>query len=347
MKQLNARLNDEIRRRKTENRELNMSLGEKLLHLGSARCELIDITRQIKEVADINDKLRGDLGVTYDVALAIADRMGMKLDNNLPKEVQHLLDKLAMSDHEITKLGDIRTELLEEITELKQRCVEMEMTNTQLLQEIARVKEQHADVEAKWVAASSHNSQLADEALELRGELEGLQDVLSASCEASDSLNTENNQLRNDKNNLIDELAAAVRKADGYEQELDRLQGGMAGIMESLTAPPSPAAITHKPWLEPAALPAATPTHQAIAAACDQLREMLLAKNIAYGNSALEPVRIFSRCSPREQILVRIDDKLSRLAKGSDYPGDDTVMDLTGYLILLQVLNAQAQAVAA
>lgn len=39
---------------------------------------------------------------------------------------------------------------------------------------------------------------------------------------------------------------------------------------------------------------------------------MLLAKNAAYGNSALEPVRIFSKADPTEQIRVRIDDKLSR-----------------------------------
>ena len=47
-----------------------------------------------------------------------------------------------------------------------------------------------------------------------------------------------------------------------------------------------------------------------------RLEAMLLAKNEAYGNSAIDPLRIFSRADPVEQIRVRIDDKLSRLARG-------------------------------
>ena len=66
------------------------------------------------------------------------------------------------------------------------------------------------------------------------------------------------------------------------------------------------------------------------------LRKFLIAKNRAYGNSALEPVRVFSKADPVEQIRVRIDDKLSRLLRGADC-GEDTEMDLLGYLTLLQV----------
>lgn len=49
---------------------------------------------------------------------------------------------------------------------------------------------------------------------------------------------------------------------------------------------------------------------------CSEIAELLVAKNRAYGNSALEPIRIFARSDPVEQIRVRIDDKLSRLARG-------------------------------
>jgi len=73
-----------------------------------------------------------------------------------------------------------------------------------------------------------------------------------------------------------------------------------------------------------------------IRAECDALADMLIAKNKAYGNSALEPVRVFSRCDAVEQIRVRLDDKLSRLARGSA-AGEDVVQDLLGYLILLRV----------
>lgn len=67
------------------------------------------------------------------------------------------------------------------------------------------------------------------------------------------------------------------------------------------------------------------------------LEEMLLIKNEAYGDSALNPVRIFSRASREEQINVRLDDKLSRLARGHEYPGDDTLQDIAGYMILLLI----------
>jgi hypothetical protein len=63
---------------------------------------------------------------------------------------------------------------------------------------------------------------------------------------------------------------------------------------------------------------------------CDALKALLVSKNAAYGNSALDPVRIFSKVDRVEQIRVRLDDKLSRLARGSaagedvgDELGDD------------------------
>lgn len=74
----------------------------------------------------------------------------------------------------------------------------------------------------------------------------------------------------------------------------------------------------------------------AIRKVCTETQEMLLEKNESYGNSALDPVRIFSQASPVEQLLVRIDDKLSRIKRGNDL-GEDTISDLIGYLVLLKV----------
>jgi hypothetical protein len=71
---------------------------------------------------------------------------------------------------------------------------------------------------------------------------------------------------------------------------------------------------------------------------CDNLCRMLLEKNVKYGNSALEPTRIFSKASTTEQLLVRIDDKLSRIkTTGMEAPDEDTLNDLIGYLILLKI----------
>jgi len=64
---------------------------------------------------------------------------------------------------------------------------------------------------------------------------------------------------------------------------------------------------------------------------------MLIAKNQRYGNSALDPVRIFSRADKREQIRVRIDDKLARLRNQQADDDEDAVLDLIGYLILLRL----------
>jgi len=75
----------------------------------------------------------------------------------------------------------------------------------------------------------------------------------------------------------------------------------------------------------------------AIAQVCDDVKRVLLEKNRAYGNSALDPLRIFSKADPVEQLNVRIDDKLSRIARGNEYAGDDTELDLIGYLVLRRV----------
>ena len=79
-----------------------------------------------------------------------------------------------------------------------------------------------------------------------------------------------------------------------------------------------------------------TSTQSAIAEECDAIKKMLLEKNLAYGNSAIDPVRIFSKASAEEQILVRIDDKISRLARG-EVAGEDVFLDLLGYIVLLRV----------
>ena len=68
-----------------------------------------------------------------------------------------------------------------------------------------------------------------------------------------------------------------------------------------------------------------------------EIGELVVAKNEAYGDSAVDPVRIFSKASPVEQILVRLDDKLSRFARGHSYPGDNDIDDIMGYLILLKI----------
>lgn len=76
-----------------------------------------------------------------------------------------------------------------------------------------------------------------------------------------------------------------------------------------------------------------------------EISDMLIAKNRAYGDSALDPVRVFSKSDAIEQIYVRIDDKLSRVKRGHEYPGDDTIFDLVGYLVLLLIAKERDERV--
>ena len=75
----------------------------------------------------------------------------------------------------------------------------------------------------------------------------------------------------------------------------------------------------------------------------DDMATLLVEKNTAYGNSALDPVRIFSKADALEGLNQRIDDKLSRISRGRDYPGDDTIRDLIGYLTLLLIAREDGQ----
>ena len=75
-----------------------------------------------------------------------------------------------------------------------------------------------------------------------------------------------------------------------------------------------------------------------IARICDNVKQLLIEKNLKYGDSALNPVRVMSKSSPIEQILVRIDDKLSRISRGNLLTDDeDVINDLIGYFILLKI----------
>lgn len=65
--------------------------------------------------------------------------------------------------------------------------------------------------------------------------------------------------------------------------------------------------------------------------------ETLVQKNASYGDSALNPIRVFSKADRMEQLFVRLDDKLSRVQRGSEYPGDDTLRDIIGYATLILI----------
>lgn len=68
---------------------------------------------------------------------------------------------------------------------------------------------------------------------------------------------------------------------------------------------------------------------------------LLIRKNISYGNSALEPVGIFSKADAVQQINNRIDDKLNRIKNEQTWAGDNDIDDLIGYLVLLKIAKGR------
>ena len=62
---------------------------------------------------------------------------------------------------------------------------------------------------------------------------------------------------------------------------------------------------------------------------CQEIEDLLIQKNDAYGDSALNPVGIFSSLKASEAIRIRLDDKLKRIANvGVNYETEDTLMDI-------------------
>ena len=76
---------------------------------------------------------------------------------------------------------------------------------------------------------------------------------------------------------------------------------------------------------------------------CKQIAEALIEKNRKYGDSAINPVRIFSKADPAEQINVRLDDKISRIMSGQADEDEDVEFDLIGYLILKRVQRRMSE----
>lgn len=77
---------------------------------------------------------------------------------------------------------------------------------------------------------------------------------------------------------------------------------------------------------------------EGISLKCKKLEKLLLDKNKAYGSSALFPLGVFSKGDAVESLCARMDDKLMRIKNsGINDTTEDTLSDLAGYIILLQL----------
>jgi hypothetical protein len=76
---------------------------------------------------------------------------------------------------------------------------------------------------------------------------------------------------------------------------------------------------------------------EALYTVIDAIESLLIEKNRSYGDSVLHPIKMFANADAKLLIGVRIDDKLSRIINNPTAFGEDVVMDLLGYFILLMV----------
>ena len=70
----------------------------------------------------------------------------------------------------------------------------------------------------------------------------------------------------------------------------------------------------------------------------NNFKEFLKEKNRKYGNSALEPLQVFSKEDASSQIRNKLDDKLSRIKRAKELRKND-VSDVFGYIALLLIQN--------
>ena len=87
-----------------------------------------------------------------------------------------------------------------------------------------------------------------------------------------------------------------------------------------------------------------TDVQRRIRAKCREITQMLVAKNRAYGNAALEPLGIFGSQDPVVGISARLDDKLARVQNAPGAFGENEVVDLIGYLVLLLLAREDREA---
>lgn len=82
-----------------------------------------------------------------------------------------------------------------------------------------------------------------------------------------------------------------------------------------------------------------TDTQNKIKNLCDKISEILIYKNKMYGNSILEPKQIFYKGGYVDNILMRLDDKVGRIANttGGNPIRVNDIVDIIGYLILLLI----------
>lgn len=90
--------------------------------------------------------------------------------------------------------------------------------------------------------------------------------------------------------------------------------------------------LSESPWDD---LP---PTQQKIHEIMGAMKDLLLYKNQKYGDSAINPKKIFYKGDSTNSILIRLDDKIGRVMSNTEEkPRVNDVCDIIGYCTLLLI----------
>lgn len=82
----------------------------------------------------------------------------------------------------------------------------------------------------------------------------------------------------------------------------------------------------------------ATPTQRKIREITEAMKDLLLYKNNKYGDSAINPKKVFYKGDATNSILIRLDDKLGRVMSNTEEkPRVNDVCDIIGYCTLLLI----------
>lgn len=80
------------------------------------------------------------------------------------------------------------------------------------------------------------------------------------------------------------------------------------------------------------------PTQQKIKDILEGMKDLLLYKNQKYGDSAINPKKIFYKGDSTNSILIRLDDKIGRVMSNTEEkPRVNDVADIIGYCTLLLI----------
>ena len=81
-----------------------------------------------------------------------------------------------------------------------------------------------------------------------------------------------------------------------------------------------------------------TETQKKIVEITESIKDLLLYKNQKYGDSAINPKKIFYKGDSTNSILIRLDDKLGRVMSNTEEkPRVNDVADIIGYCTLLLI----------